>query len=748
MARQSKGITLPIVYKSDLGGLNQASSALTNFGALAGRIGIAVAAAFAGMVAGGVKMAADFESEFAKIEGLVGVTGRELDELREAAKRLGPQFGQSGKEAAEALFFITSAGLRGSAAINVLEASLKGAAIGLGETKVIADLATSAVNAYGEANLDGATAVDVLAEAVRLGKLEPAELAGSMGQVLPIASAMGVSFAEVGAVLAAMSRTGTDAAQASTQLRGIMTSILKPTVGAERALRNMGTSSETLRRSIKERGLLRTLEDLTKQFEGNDAAAAEVFGNVRALSGVLDLFGENQHVTIDILEQMTDGLGILDDAFAVTEDTVGFKAAVAMEQFKSIMLDIGDAVLPLVADALDGLAPVIQNMAEAAREFIDTKLAPFIQELQANPKFAEFMETIGNTIINMADPAADLALSLLDIANTLAPILEAALDKVIPLTSDLADGVGNIAASIAILLPDLRDTSEEIDKSNKSMTDWVMNPMWTFIVTRAEQFAYWTGVIREALEGMEETIQNFFTNMGTVFSTGFDRPVESSRGTLETMGEVFRRGFAKLFGITDEGMNDQVEIIEKSTGPMTVAAIGVNNGMLAGFISSWPAIAEWFGERPGLIQEPFDPANELLEPTGRGMMDGLLEGLKKAWVAVAEWVKKQVAWIINQFRTAMRMRSPSQVFFEFGENIMDGLRLGLESASPGVDAAMSNVVPMPVSGGSVSRGGGGANIVINVNAGMGAGNGAEIGREIVAAIKRYERSSGQVFVSA
>jgi hypothetical protein len=36
---------------------------------------------------------------------------------------------------------------------------------------------------------------------------------------------------------------------------------------------------------------------------------------------------------------------------------------------------------------------------------------------------------------------------------------------------------------------------------------------------------------------------------------------------------------------------------------------------------------------------------------------------------------------------------------------------------------------------------------INVNAGLGT-NGAEVGREIVAAIKRYERGSGKVFASA
>jgi hypothetical protein len=41
----------------------------------------------------------------------------------------------------------------------------------------------------------------------------------------------------------------------------------------------------------------------------------------------------------------------------------------------------------------------------------------------------------------------------------------------------------------------------------------------------------------------------------------------------------------------------------------------------------------------------------------------------------------------------------------------------------------------------------GNQITINVNAGMGA-DGASIGREIVDAIKRYERTSGPVFASA
>jgi len=245
--------------------------------------------------------------------------------LRSKARELGPEFGKSANEAADALFFITSAGLRGDAAITVLEASLKGAAIGLGDTKTIADLATSAVNAYGESNLDGAQAVDVLTEAVRLGKLEPAELAGAMGQVLPLASNMGVSFDQVGAALAGMSKTGTDASTASTQLRQILATIAKPTNEAKTALAEMGLSAEGLREQIREEGLYATLETLTDAFDGNIEATSEVFGNIRALSGVLDLMGASAEDNREVFAQLADGTGVLDEAFAVAADTAQFK---------------------------------------------------------------------------------------------------------------------------------------------------------------------------------------------------------------------------------------------------------------------------------------------------------------------------------------------------------------------------------------------------------------------------------------
>jgi TP901 family phage tail tape measure protein len=119
-----------------------------------------------------VKMAFDFDKSMTQIKALVGVAGDEVDAMGQRAKQMALDTGKSATEAGDALFYITSAGLRGEEAMQVLEASLKAAAVGLGETKTIADLATSAMNAYGRDSLSASQATDILTAAVREGKLE------------------------------------------------------------------------------------------------------------------------------------------------------------------------------------------------------------------------------------------------------------------------------------------------------------------------------------------------------------------------------------------------------------------------------------------------------------------------------------------------------------------------------------------------------------------------------------------------
>jgi TP901 family phage tail tape measure protein len=262
-----------------------------------------------------------FATELTKLRTQIGLTTEETHQMGRAALALGGDTTKGPQELAEAMFFIASAGLRGSAAMDVLRSSARLSAIGLGETKVIADLLTSAVNAYGEETLSAAQASDTLVAAVRLGKLEADSLAGAMGRVLPIASAMGVSFEEVGGLMAAMSKTGTDAATATTQLRAIMVSLLKPSQQANEAMTELGLTQRQVRDTITQDGLFSALLMLNDAVDGNTEKFAQLFPNVRALAGVMDLLGPQLQGNIDLMQEMGLSAGLASDAFAIFAGT-------------------------------------------------------------------------------------------------------------------------------------------------------------------------------------------------------------------------------------------------------------------------------------------------------------------------------------------------------------------------------------------------------------------------------------------
>ena len=367
MARKVANDSKKVVQSAD--SASRVGNKFTDMGSKMTAVGAKMSMALTApmLLAGGsaIKTANEFESSMQSIVALVGLSEDAVADMSVTAREMALEFGASAGDAADALFFIASAGLDSATAITVLEQSLKASAIGLGETSVIADTVSSALGAYGVANLSASEATDLLVAAVREGKLQADELAGALPQVLPIASAMGVSFEEVGAAFAAMSRNGTGASEAATQLRGILSALLKPTKDAEDTLASLGMSSADLRKQIKEKGLLSTLTKLTEAFGDNDVAQAAVFGNVRALTGVMSLFGAATASTTRIFENLTDNTGDADKAFLSMSETGAFKMKQVMAQVKDAFLSLGQVLVPIVVPALKMITSAFQQVMAA-----------------------------------------------------------------------------------------------------------------------------------------------------------------------------------------------------------------------------------------------------------------------------------------------------------------------------------------------------------------------------------------------
>lgn len=347
-------------------GVTAAVTQLSSFESAIKRIGdqlsVSVTAPLVAVGAAASKTSMEFESAMQQIVGLVGENQQQVNDWSKQLIAMGPEVSRGPKELADALYFVTSSGIESAQAIDVVRNSAKAAAAGLGETKVVADAVTSAMNAYRTSNLSSAEATAILVATVREGKGEANQIAPALGRVIPVAAQLGVNFKQVGAAMAAMTLVGFDAAESATNLSGILSAFLKPSKQAADTLAKFGLSGEQVRKMLREDGLLATLTLLRDTIGQDDEALAAIFPNVRGFRGLLSLVGENAAQASKIFGELAATTeDDLNRAFEAAASTAKFKFDAAMSELNGSLIEFGNAVLPVVI-------PVLQDVIRAVRD--------------------------------------------------------------------------------------------------------------------------------------------------------------------------------------------------------------------------------------------------------------------------------------------------------------------------------------------------------------------------------------------
>ena len=315
--------------------IRQWSQSLQSIGTKAS---IAITAPFALFQRSASQEAAAFDEVLGRMRGINGISQEVIDGFATTMKQMGPALGKGPTELAEALYFITSSGLSGADAVEALRVSAMASAAGLGETQIVADAATSAVNAYGASNLNATRAVEVLVSAVREGKGEASAMAGVFGQMLPSANALGVKFDEVGGILAFLTKSTGSASLAATGLRGVMAQLMRPTKEAEKVLASMGMTTDTIKDSIGKNGLLQTVVDIKTAFEKAGKPITDMFSDMEGLNAVLQLTGPGLEDARKVVDNVSKSVGIIDEVFESATKTIkfGWNAAMAAAQVELI----------------------------------------------------------------------------------------------------------------------------------------------------------------------------------------------------------------------------------------------------------------------------------------------------------------------------------------------------------------------------------------------------------------------------
>jgi TP901 family phage tail tape measure protein len=336
-----------------------------------------VAKTFALMAVAGtaasVKLAVDFQTSMQRITGLVGVSQSQVDSWSKQILALATNLPESPKALADAMFYVTSAGFRGAQAMNVLTVAARAAAAGLGPTATITDVLTSALKAYQGTGLTAIQVTDAMVAAVRTGKIPVDELAGSIGQVIPLAAQAGVSFQQVVGVAASLSHVGVAVDKSMTGLRYLLTNLIKPTAQANKILGSMGMTADQLRNQLGTKGLLYVMQELKAKLPIQDFL--KMVGGARGVSVGLGLVGKNASQVDSIMKQVQNSTGSTNKAFEVASQTAKFKLDSALSALQVSAIRLGSTLLPTLSKGLDLFSKFLGPIAQSPAAFAAAGLA-------------------------------------------------------------------------------------------------------------------------------------------------------------------------------------------------------------------------------------------------------------------------------------------------------------------------------------------------------------------------------------
>lgn len=380
-----------------------------------------------------IDLGGSFEASMQKIVGLVGVAQPMVNRWADELKNLAGEVGKGPQELADALFFVTSAGIRTDEALRIVEESARLSAAGLGDMNDIARSTTAAMNAYKTSGLSAADAANVLAGTIREGNLEASTLAPVIGRVIPLASQLGVSFDEVGAAIAAMSRQGASASDATTYLLGIFRGLIKDTGQSKKAMSEFDTSIAAVRDTIEEKGLLAGLQSLKGVFDQNEDAATKVFGRIRGLTGYLSLMGDSADSNAQIFANLAGQTNFAGEAFDAISETANQKFREALAKLQVAGTDLGAEVLPHIVDMVERFSEVlagdtIPQLGELLISIIETASGLTDTLVPALETAGDVIEGIGLTVDAMGSAGRNLWDALTpgrDVGNRFHIIIEA-----------------------------------------------------------------------------------------------------------------------------------------------------------------------------------------------------------------------------------------------------------------------------------------------------------------------------------
>lgn len=437
----------------------------------------ALTALATGAIVLAVAEAGKFESQFKEITTLFDASPENVEKFRVALLNFASSSLTPLEQVGKATYEAISAGIDWTKAIDFMTVAEKLNVAGKGELQATTLALAGAINAYGGDVSKAADFSDTLFQAVKVGNITLPDLAAGLGNVASMAATAGIPFSDLNAAIAAMTSYGVPAAEAMTQVRQAIVSILAPSDEAKKTAEALGIQFDA--EALKANGLQGVLQLIYEKTGGNVAQMKELIPRIEGLNAALVLGQDSGGKFADALFQMETRAGATAGAYdkmATSFENVNNKI---LNTLKSTLIEVGTPLLDEYAAIGAGITSIFSNLKVEVNEGTFDPLLNLVQEFGAQlaidlKKIAEVMPEalagvdwteLTDSIKSVGESIKGLfAAAFGDVDLTTAEGLQSAIQKIVDGVSALTNVTAGILQSWTPFIEGLAKAAEEFTK--------------------------------------------------------------------------------------------------------------------------------------------------------------------------------------------------------------------------------------------------------------------------------------------
>jgi TP901 family phage tail tape measure protein len=326
-----------------------------------------------------------FQQSMQNVKSVTGAVGEEFRVMTQAAKDAGENTRFTARQAADALYYLGSAGFSASQSIAALDGVLQLAGATQSDLASTAESVASIISQYGLDASEATNISNVFAAAIGNSQATMEKLTNSFRQVGPVAAGFGYTVEETTGILQELYNAGFQGQAAGRALKSALADLASPTENIKTIFSKLGIE-------------LSKVNPETNSF----ADIIDVLGNSGASTAdIIDAFGKVAGPQMAVLiKQGGDALR------RYTDDVTGTNAAA--EAYK-IQNDSLAGSMDFLKSKLEGVAiSIVEKFEPGLRDLIKA----FINFLDATKPVGEFLGNIFNIILKFASISTNVITGL------------------------------------------------------------------------------------------------------------------------------------------------------------------------------------------------------------------------------------------------------------------------------------------------------------------------------------------------